>query len=36
MLGVGWEDLTGRYLLELTRLHAAGRAADAGGRSGVV
>ena len=36
MLGVGWEDLTGRYLLEWTRLHRARRAADVGGRSGVV
>ena len=36
MLGVGWEDLSGRYLLEWMALHAAGRAANAGGRSGVV
>ena len=36
MLGVGWEDLTGRYLLEWMALHTAGRAADVGGRSGFV
>ena len=35
MLGVGWEDLSGRYLLEWMPLHRAGRAADVGGRSGV-
>ena len=32
MLRFGWEDLTGRYLLELTRVHTAGRAANGGGR----
>ena len=36
MLGVGWEDLSGRYLLEWMPLHAARRAANVGGRSVVV
>ena len=36
MLGVGWEDLTGRYLLEWMALHGARRGANVGGRSGVV
>ena len=36
MLGVGWEGLTGRSLLECMPLHAARRAANVGGRSGVV
>ena len=36
MLGVGWEDLSGRYLLEWMPLHRARRAANVGGRSGVV
>ena len=36
MLGVGWEDLTGRCLLEWMPLHRARRAANVGGRSGVV
>ena len=36
MLGVGWEDLSGRYLLEWVALHMARRAANVGGRSGVV
>ena len=36
MLGVGWEDLTGRYLLEWMALHGARRGANVGGRSRVV
>ena len=36
MLRVSWEDVSGRYVLELTRLHTAGREPNAGGRSGVV
>ena len=36
MLGVGWVGLSGRYLLEWMPLHRTGRAANVGGRSGVV
>ena len=36
MLGVGWENLSGRYLLEWMALHAARRAGNVGGSSGVV
>ena len=36
MLGVGWEDLSDRYLLEWMPLHRARGVADVGGRSGVV
>ena len=36
MLGVGWEDLSGGYLLEWMALHTARRAASIVGRSGVV
>ena len=36
MLGVGWEDFSVRYLLEWMPLYRARRAADAGGRPGVV
>ena len=36
MLRVGWEDLTGRCLLEWMPLRRARRAANIGGRSGVV
>ena len=36
MLGVGWENLSGRYLLEWMPLPTARRAANVGGRSGVV
>ena len=36
MLGVGSEDLSDGYLLEWMALHRAGRAANVGGRSGVV
>ena len=35
MLGVGWEDLSGVYLLEWMALHARRRASNVGGRSGV-
>ena len=36
MLGVGWEDLSGGYLLEWMPVHARRRAANVGGRSGVL
>ena len=36
MLGAGWEDLSDRYLLEWMPLLQARRAANVGGRSGVV
>ena len=36
MLGVGWEDLTGGYLLEWMALHRTRRAVNVGGWSGVV
>ena len=36
MLGVGWEDLSVRYLVVWMPLHRARRTADVGGRSGVV
>ena len=36
MLGVGGEDLTEGYMLELMALHRARGAAKVGGRSGVV
>ena len=36
MLGVGYEDLAGGYLLEWMLLHGARLVADVGGRSGVV
>ena len=36
MLPVVWEDLSGGYLLEWMPLHRARRAADVGGRPGVV
>ena len=36
MLGVGWEDLSGRYLLEWMPVHRSRRAGNVGGRSGVV
>ena len=36
MLGVGWEDLCGGYLLEWMALHARRRASNVGGRSVVV
>ena len=36
MLPVVWEDLSGGYLLECMPLHRARRAANVGGRPGVV
>ena len=36
MLGVGSEDMSGGYLLEWMALHTGRRAANVGGRSGVV
>ena len=36
MLGVGWEDLSGQYLLEWMPLQTTRRAANDAGRSGVV